>query len=61
MLSMTVDDQAAMQAWVAHLDELGVGYGPPTSGHSGVHVEVMGPGGLRLRLHTSDPVDADDA
>jgi hypothetical protein len=61
VLSVIVDRQTEMNAWLDWLDRLEVSHGPLTAGHLGAYIELQGPGGLSIRLHTDDPVDADDA
>ena len=61
VLSITVDRDTEMNAWLDWLDRLEVSHGPLTPGHLGAYIEVLGPGGLSVRLRTDDPVDADDA
>lgn len=51
-LSFALADRAALDAWVAHLDRLGVVRGPVTTGGSGELVAFRDPDNVALEFYT---------
>jgi catechol 2,3-dioxygenase-like lactoylglutathione lyase family enzyme len=47
--------------WVRHLSALGVQHSPPREAHLGSALDVTGPDGFRIQLHTRENLSADDA
>jgi catechol 2,3-dioxygenase-like lactoylglutathione lyase family enzyme len=54
-LALAVPGHAELDAWLAHLDALGVPYGPVMHGRQGEVVAVHDPDGIQIRLYTIDP------
>jgi catechol 2,3-dioxygenase-like lactoylglutathione lyase family enzyme len=54
-LALAVPGRAELDAWLAHLDALGVPDGPVMHGHQGDAVAVHDPDGIQIRLYTTDP------
>ena len=54
-LALAVPGRAEFDAWLAHLDALGVPHGPVMHGHQGDVVAVHDPDGIQIRLYTTDP------
>ena len=57
LLALAVPGRAELDAWLAHLDALGVPHGPVMHGHHGDVVAVHDPDGIQIRLYTTDPPD----
>lgn len=55
LLTLAVEDRAAVDEWIAHLDGLGVRHSPPVVAMVGWVLVVPDPDGLRLRLYTTEP------
>lgn len=55
LLTLAVEDRAAMDEWIARLDGLGVRHSPPVVAMVGWVLVVPDPDGLRLRLYTTEP------
>ncbi|WP_405020811.1 VOC family protein [Kitasatospora sp. NBC_00070] len=55
LLTLAVEDRAAVDEWIAHLDGLGVRHSPPVVAMVGWVLVVPDPDGLRLRFYTSEP------
>ncbi|MFJ3840631.1 antibiotic biosynthesis monooxygenase [Streptomyces sp. NPDC090054] len=54
-LTLAVDDRAALDRWIAHLDTLGVPHSPPVVALVGWLLVVPDPDGQRLRFYTTTP------
>jgi quinol monooxygenase YgiN/catechol 2,3-dioxygenase-like lactoylglutathione lyase family enzyme len=54
-LTLAVEDRAALDGWIAHLDALGIPHSPPIVALVGWLLVVPDPDGLRLRIYTSQP------
>ena len=54
-LTLAVQDRAALDRWIEHLDNLGVDHSPPVVALVGWLLVIPDPDGLRLRLYTSEP------
>jgi glyoxylase I family protein len=59
VLGLSVPDRSALAAWRSRLDEMGVEHTPPRLAHLGVAVDVIGPDGLGIQLHTREQVSGD--
>lgn len=59
ILTLSVGDQAALTDWIGWLDRCGTDHGPVCEAHIGLFVNVAGPGGIAVRLHTSEHPAAD--
>jgi len=59
VLGLAVADEPALTAWRARLDELGVEHTPQRLAHLGVALDVIGPDGLGIQLHTREEVSGD--
>lgn len=53
-VSFAIADRAAAEAWVAHLDEIGVEHSPIGAGPDGWLLDVLDPDGLAIRLYTNE-------
>jgi catechol 2,3-dioxygenase-like lactoylglutathione lyase family enzyme len=51
ILGLAADD---LVAWIDELDRLGVSHGEVTRSSAGYFVEVVGPGGTTVQLHTAE-------
>jgi catechol 2,3-dioxygenase-like lactoylglutathione lyase family enzyme len=51
-ISFGIADQAAAQAWVARLDELGIEHSPVIEGHTGWLVSFHDPDGTEIKLYS---------
>jgi len=62
-LTLAIDDRAALDRWITHLDTLGITHSPPVAALVGwvLVVPDPDPDGQRLRLYTTEPhgLDAD--
>jgi len=54
-VTLAVEDRAALDQWIEHLDGLGVRHSPPVVALAGWLLVVPDPDGLRLRLYTTEP------
>ncbi|MFI9272009.1 VOC family protein [Kitasatospora sp. NPDC052896] len=54
-----VADRAALEAWAAHLDTVGIAHSPVINGYIGQLLELSTPDGCAVRLYT-DPVGGFD-
>jgi catechol 2,3-dioxygenase-like lactoylglutathione lyase family enzyme len=54
-LTLAVGDHAALDEWIAHLDDLGIRHSPPIVALVGWLLVVPDPDGLRLRFYTTQP------
>ena len=54
LLALAVPGRAELDAWLAHLDALGVPHGPVMHGHQGDDVAVHDSDGIQIRLYTTD-------
>jgi len=54
-LTLAVQDRAALDRWIEHLDNLGVDHSPPVVALVGWLLVVPDPDGLRLRFYTTEP------
>jgi catechol 2,3-dioxygenase-like lactoylglutathione lyase family enzyme len=61
VLSLKVDGLLGMRQWQEWLDQNEVGHSGLQPGHVGSYLEVGGPCGLTMRLHTPELFDADQA
>jgi glyoxylase I family protein len=59
VLGLSVADQAALARWQHRLTELGVEHTPPRPAHLGVALDVTGPDGLGIQLHTREEISGD--
>ncbi|WP_194909753.1 antibiotic biosynthesis monooxygenase [Catenulispora rubra] len=55
LLTLTVEDRPALDAWIAHLDARGTTHSPPIVALVGWLLVVPDPDGLRLRFYTKQP------
>ncbi len=53
-VALAVPGRAELDAWLAHLDALGVPYTPVMHGRQGDVVAVHDPDGIQIRLYTTD-------
>ncbi|MER7146427.1 VOC family protein [Streptomyces xanthochromogenes] len=60
-LTLAVDDRAALDDWITHLDTLGILHSPPVVALVGWLLVIPDPDGLRLRLYTNTPHGLDAA
>ncbi|GAA1912860.1 hypothetical protein GCM10009837_41900 [Streptomyces durmitorensis] len=60
-LTLAVDDRAALDEWIAHLDTLDIPHSPPVVALVGWLLVVPDPDGQRLRLYTNTPHGLDAA
>lgn len=60
LLVLTVAGRQGLVDWVEWLDHSGVAHGPVTEGHAGLQVDVTGPAGLALLLHTGEQPATDE-
>ena len=51
-VALAVTTRAGLEAWVARLDELGVGHTPIVNGHIGWVLGFWDPDGIEIRLYT---------
>lgn len=60
-LTLAVDDRAALDRWITHLNTLGITHSPPVAALVGWVLVIPDPDGQRLRLYTTAPhgLDAD--
>lgn len=60
-LTLAVDDRAALDRWITHLDSRGITHSPPVVALVGWVLVIPDPDGQRLRLYTIAPhrLDAD--
>jgi catechol 2,3-dioxygenase-like lactoylglutathione lyase family enzyme len=56
-----VATRAELQAWIGHLDNLGVDHSPELRGIIGWVLVVRDPDGLAIRLHTQEQHEFDEA
>ncbi len=61
VLVLAVEGRQGLTDWVEWFDAQGVRHGPLRDSHTGVHVDVPGPGGLGVRLHTGERPEIDEA
>ncbi|WP_164835798.1 antibiotic biosynthesis monooxygenase [Actinacidiphila soli] len=54
-LTLAVDDRAALDRWITHLDDLDILHSPPLVALVGWLLVIPDPDGLRLRLYTTQP------
>lgn len=54
-ITLAVEDRAALDRWVAHLDSVGIHHSPPIVALVGWLLVIPDPDGLRLRLYTIQP------
>ncbi|MEV4506388.1 VOC family protein [Streptomyces klenkii] len=54
-LTLAVEDRAALDEWITHLDSLGVPHSPPVVALVGRLLVIPDPDGQRLRLYTTAP------
>ena len=54
-ITLAVEDRAALDRWIEHLDNLGVDHSPPVVALVGWLLVVPDPDGLRLRFYTTEP------
>lgn len=60
LVVLSVAGWPGLADWVQWLDAAAVPHGPVTERHSGLGVEVTGPGGLTVMLHTGEHPASDD-
>ena len=60
-LTLAVDDRAALELWITHLDTLGITHSPPVAALVGWVLVIPDPDGRRLRLYTTAPHGLDAA
>jgi catechol 2,3-dioxygenase-like lactoylglutathione lyase family enzyme len=58
-VSFLVDSRDELIAWKQRLTELGVEYSGPRDAHLGWALDIAGPDGLRIELHTHEELSAD--
>jgi catechol-2,3-dioxygenase len=61
LFSLRVGDRSELDEWAAHLTRLGVTHGGPRQAHLGWALTLTTPEGVRIQLHTDDPVSGDDS
>ncbi|MFE4963716.1 antibiotic biosynthesis monooxygenase [Streptomyces sp. NPDC056660] len=61
LLTLAVDDRAALDEWITHLDSLGIPHSPPVVALVGWLLVVPDPDGQRLRFYTDTPHGLDAA
>ena len=61
LLSFRVASRAGLVSWDERLSELGIEHSGPRQAHLGWALDVADPSGLRIQLHTSESISADDA
>jgi quinol monooxygenase YgiN/catechol 2,3-dioxygenase-like lactoylglutathione lyase family enzyme len=54
-LTLSIEDRAALDEWIGHLDALGIPHSPPIVAMVGWLLVVTDPDGLRLRFYTTKP------
>ena len=59
VLGLSVADPAELARWQDRLVELGVEHTSPRPAHLGVALDVTGPDGLGIQLHTREQVSGD--
>ena len=59
LLGLSVSDRSALARWQDRLAELGVEHTPPRPAHLGLALDVIGPDGLGIQLHTREEVSGD--
>jgi catechol 2,3-dioxygenase-like lactoylglutathione lyase family enzyme len=57
-IAFSVPDVAA---WSAHLDAIGIDYGPPEACHLGTAIRLADPDGIVVHLHSVEQPSADEA
>jgi catechol 2,3-dioxygenase-like lactoylglutathione lyase family enzyme len=58
-VSFLVDSRDDLMAWQRRLTDLGVEHSGPRDAHLGWAVDIAGPDGLRIELHTHEELSAD--
>lgn len=61
VLSFRVASHADLLQWDEQLTELGIEHSSPRQAHLGWALDVTDPAGLRIQLHTAEPISVDDA
>jgi hypothetical protein len=56
VLGLAVADRPALEQWEARLTDLGVQHSEPYQAHLGWAIDMTGPDGLCIQLHTSEDV-----
>jgi len=59
VLGLSVANRSALEWWDSRLAELGVEHSPPRPAHLGLALDVTGPDGLGIQLHTREDVSGD--
>jgi catechol 2,3-dioxygenase-like lactoylglutathione lyase family enzyme len=59
-ISFAIGDRADLQAWIAHLDRLGVDHSPQLRGVIGWLLVLRDPDGLAIRLYTREQHEFDE-
>jgi len=59
VLGLSVADESALVMWEARLTQLGIEHSRPHQAHLGHALEVIGPDGLGIQLHTREDVSGD--
>jgi len=60
-LALAVTDRPALMGWDSRLTDLGVEHGQPREAHLGWALDVIGPDGLRIQLHTREDLTSEGA